>query len=339
MLSHLKPVELIEVPAAMSKKRKREVDVELVQVYEGLADDAESVRLQAAYNLVSKIFKPGVTSDEQIRTILTRLFRGICSGRKSARLGFSVALTEFLSQLPLAGESSPDTELSAAAVVDILEAQTVPEGGTSGQDERDHYFGRVFGIDALLKSGILVKTSDLNLWRRVLDLLIGVAKKKPWLRQECGWTLLNCIVSSDGKLPEAFAAEIIDKLAAHKLIRTPEGLAIWLTISRLYPHAKLPQVWKHDDPLAKKDINVLADLLKDARAQSDQADTDQGAQGSARWSANLHFAWDVVLGEMFRDGASAQNGKEPTRKGKRAPFDLFWKTVVDGKLSPISYVS
>ncbi|EXJ85494.1 hypothetical protein A1O1_05858 [Capronia coronata CBS 617.96] len=313
----------------MSKKRKREVDLELVTVYEHLADDVESVRLKAAHTLVSKIFKPGVTNNEQTRTILTRLFRGLCSGRKAARLGFSVALTELLSQLSSTLEADSEDALTASGILDILETQTVPESGTSGQDERDHYFGRVFGADAVFKSGLLLKNPDLSVWKRLLDLICGVATRKPWLRQECGWILVNGLVSTRVNLPDEFVVAIIEKMAEHKLVRTPEGVAVWLTAERLFPNAKLPKsVWKHGDPLAKKDVDVLADILKDARSHSDQ-DTELEAQGSARWSANLHFAWDIVSNELFRDDAKSNK--------HRISFELFWDTVVDKSLfSPSS---
>jgi DNA polymerase phi len=320
----------------MSKKRKREVDLELVQVYEHLADDNEDIRLRAAHTLVAKIFKPGVTSDDQTTTILNRLFRGLCSSRKSARLGFSVALTELLSQLSLAGD------LPAASLVDILETQTVPEGGTSSQDERDHYFGRVFGAGAVLKSGFLFRKPNPDQWKRVLDLICDLAIKKPWLRQECGWVVLTSIASGGPDVPEQFAIDSVEVLVANKLIRTPEGLAIWLTTARLFPHAKLPKsVWKHGDPLATKDVNLLADILKDARSQS-QADAESEAQGSARWSAALHFAWDVVLGELFRDsGPASHNGSHNglhsvTDKNGRVTFALFWQKAVDGMCDAIA---
>ncbi|KAK4939403.1 DNA-directed DNA polymerase [Elasticomyces elasticus] len=318
----------------MSKKRKREVDIELVQVYEQLADEDETTRLKAAHTLVSKIFKPGVTSDEQTRTILTRLFRGLCSGRKAARLGFSVALTELLSQLST--EPSVGEELSASAIIDILESQTVAEGGTSRQDERDHYFGRVFAADAVLKSGMLFQKPHQDQWLRVLNLLCALAIKKPWLRQECGWLLATCIASSSGEIAQAFAVDAIETLSTNKLIRTPEGVAIWLTTVRVFPHAKLPKsTWKHGDPLARKDVALLADILKDARTQP-EADPDSEAQGSARWSANLHFAWDVVLGELIRDFPTTvdgdKNGTNGTKKNERITFEMFWKKVVDESL-------
>ncbi|KIX06507.1 uncharacterized protein Z518_04483 [Rhinocladiella mackenziei CBS 650.93] len=328
----------------MSKKRKREVDVELVKVYEELTDNDENIRLKAAHTLVSKIFKPGVTNDEQTITILTRLFRGLCSSRKAARLGFSVALTELLSQVSLDSTGSTNPNLSLSAIIDIFEAQTTPEGGASGQDERDHYFGRVFGADAVLKSGVLFKTSEPTQWKRLLNLICGVATKKPWLRQECGWVLFVCITSDHRKdVLSNFAVMTIETLAENKLIRTPEGVAIWLAATRGSPQSPKPKsMWKNGDPLAKSDVHVLASILKDARTQPDQTDADSEAQGSARWSANLHFAWDIVLSEVCRETHAKRldtgNGRNETSKSvTRVPFDLFWRVVVDeGLFSPSS---
>ncbi|OQU97909.1 hypothetical protein CLAIMM_03773 isoform 2 [Cladophialophora immunda] len=322
----------------LSKKRKREVDVELVKVYADLADVEESVRLAAAHTLLSKIYKPGITSHEQTKTILTRLFRGLCSSRKSARLGFSVALTELLSQLAAAPDVSPESDVSSSAVIDILEAQTLPEKGTSGQDERDHYFGRVFGADAILKSGILFgKEADHSHFKRLLDVVCALAIKKPWLRQECGWVLYNCTVSGQNELTESLSLHIIEKLVANKLIRTPEGVAIWLVTSRRFPNAKLPKsAWKSGHPLAKKDVNILADILKDARVQQEEGDSDLTSQGAARWSANLHFAWDIVLAETFgntpKRTGEGRGVKSSIRNEDKVTFDLFWKVVVDESL-------
>jgi len=321
----------------MSKKRKREVnevDVELVNIYDELADDQEDRRLAAAHSLLSKIFKPGVAiDDDQIKATLTRLFRGLCSSRKSARLGFSVALTELLSHLPVARPGAAQD----GRILDILESQTVPEGHTSGQDERDHYFGRLFGAEAIVKSRLLFQARDLVQWKRLLDIICGIALKKPWLRQECGWVLYTCVVSSSTDLLfEDFAIDMVEKLASHQLIRTPEGVAIWLATTKAFPHAKLPKhIWKHGDPLAKKDVGTLADILKDARAQPKQAQDGFGAQGSAMWFASLHFSWDVVLAELYMDGGKSGDGRagaDGKAASKRLSFEVFWNVVVDGKI-------
>ncbi|KEF58028.1 uncharacterized protein A1O9_05951 [Exophiala aquamarina CBS 119918] len=316
----------------MSKKRKREVDIELVKVYEELADENEPVRLKAAMTLVSIIFKPGVTSEEQTKSIITRLFRGLCSGRKAARLGFSVALTELLSKLPVSSDAFPTATVPTSSVVDLLEANTMPEGGTSGQEERDHYFGRIFGAEAVLKSGILFKTPQPVQWKRVLDLICAVALKKPWLRQTCGRALYNCILSNDSKLvTETFVIDTISAFDTYRLIRTPEGVAVWIAATRAFPQAQLPKsLWYDEDPLGSKGMNSLAVILVDARTHSDGSDEAFEAQGSAAWSANLHFAWDVVLSDLYQARpTSEQNGHRPV---KRVGFETFWLTVVDDGL-------
>ena len=118
---------------ATSKKRPREVkatDTRLIEIYDDLANEDEEIRLKAAYALLSQ-FSASTTTIEQHKTILKRLFRGLCSGRKAARLGFSVALTEFLSQVFL--PYIDDHKIEASEIIDLLESQTAVEGKTSGQ--------------------------------------------------------------------------------------------------------------------------------------------------------------------------------------------------------------
>lgn len=103
----------------------------MVEIYEDLANEHEDIRLKAAHRLVSKFASPESSSPEEIKTIVQRLFKGLCSGRKAARLGFSIALTEFLAQV----FSPPfeQTETSQFAILDILRKQTVLDGSTTGQ--------------------------------------------------------------------------------------------------------------------------------------------------------------------------------------------------------------
>ena len=120
----------------MSKKRKRELDefdLDLVRLWEELADDGESTRLKAASRLVTKSFDKQNLSVERLTRTVQRLFRGLCSSRKSARLGFSVALTELLSQLRTHQPASALQELSAESVIAILERETSIDKSSSRQ--------------------------------------------------------------------------------------------------------------------------------------------------------------------------------------------------------------
>ena len=86
----------------MSKKRHRErpaVDTQLAEIYEDLAHVDERIRLKAAHALIANFTVKNKITGGQFLEILQRLFRGLCSGRKAARLGFSVALAEFLNAL------------------------------------------------------------------------------------------------------------------------------------------------------------------------------------------------------------------------------------------------
>lgn len=78
----------------MGHKRRREDTTKVsrrTEVYEDLAHLDQSIRLKAAQTLLTELV-PGANTD-QLNEILRRLIRGLCSGRKAARLGFSVALT------------------------------------------------------------------------------------------------------------------------------------------------------------------------------------------------------------------------------------------------------
>ena len=118
----------------MASKRRRGVsstDIQLIEIYDDLANENEEIRLRAAHMLLSKHAQPDSCSHQKLTGILKRLFRGLCSSRKAARVGFSIALTEFLAQIfqhPL-----KETGLSHKDVLEILDKQSVLEGSTSGQ--------------------------------------------------------------------------------------------------------------------------------------------------------------------------------------------------------------
>lgn len=334
----------------MSNKRQRDVtnpDTELIEIFEDLANECEEIRLRAAHKLLSEFSQPSGSSQEKLKAILRRLFRGLCSSRKAARLGFSIALTEFLAQISQCPVE--ETGLSRNSIVEILDNQTVSPGNTSGQvcstgmitllqyltnlqDERDHYFGRLFGAEAVVKSCILFKPQpSLQLWGNLLQLICDLALKKQWLRQECGWLFFNSIsylLSSDLKFE--FALAIIESMEANNLVRTPEGVAVWLRVRSCYPETALPKhVWKHRDPLSKAEADSLSEVMKDARAKPQPESSDPSApQGAGTWSQQLHFSWDVIL----RDICLPASGDEKV-SNKRMTFEKFWANVVDSELS------
>ena len=120
-------------------------------------------------------------------------------------------------------------------------------------------------------------------------------------------------------LSPEFNRYVILALDRHKLLRTPEGVAIWLSqedanAKDLRSHS----LWKHGSPLSKKGISTLADIMKDAKPQQADSDGNMDSQGKAMWSPQLHFAWDLVLRELYQQAP-----------GNRMSFNDFWARVVD----------
>ena len=117
-----------------TKKRRREqynVDIKLVEIYEDLASEKDDIRLKAAQALVSQFTPDKNPTDEQVQKTLQRLFRGLCSSRKAARIGFSIALTEVLSQVFASSRES--SQIDVPKVLNIWESQSNASGSDSGQ--------------------------------------------------------------------------------------------------------------------------------------------------------------------------------------------------------------
>ncbi|KAL2859058.1 DNA polymerase phi-domain-containing protein [Aspergillus pseudodeflectus] len=313
---------------APNKKRRREpvnVDTKLVEIYEDLASENDEIRLKAAQALVSQFTPDKKPADEQIRKALQRLFRGLCSSRKAARVGFSIALTEVLAQVfSKEGVESREEDITVDGVLGIWEGVSHATGGESGQEVRDHHFGRLFGAEAIIKSGILYSPkSRIAEWTKVLELVLDLAKKKPWIREECGWIIYRSIYDLSAQKADSKLVEIaLESLCSNDLARTPEGVATWVAARDLFPGIGFPnKVWKHDDPLDSKERNQLAKVMK----ESEPAGDSEGPKVSGVWNSKLHFAWDAVVNSL-------NSVSEKPSKSTRLSFADFWLEVVDNGL-------
>jgi DNA polymerase phi len=72
-----------------------------MELYRELASNEEAKRFKAAEELVAKIVNGeehgNAEKGAEVPYALNRLIKGLSSGRESARLGFSIALTEVCS--------------------------------------------------------------------------------------------------------------------------------------------------------------------------------------------------------------------------------------------------
>lgn len=196
------------------------------------------------------------------------------------------------------------------------------------QEERDHYFGRLFGTEAIIKSSILFDASESNgHWEQVLDIIYEVAKKKPWLREECGWILYGAVQLLDRQNCDPnYARLMIDRLCSNGLAKTPEGLSLWLSIKSSFPTVNLPKgIWRQEDPLDIKERLALAKVLKEASEPTESRNGAEGNHQKGMWNSKLHFAWDIILAHFFE-----RQYRDPSKPSKRLNFHNFWVDVVDG---------
>jgi len=331
----------------MSKKRHWDpstIDTRLVEIYEDLTNESEVMRLKAAASLLSKFSPEKSPTKDQILGVLTRLIRGLCSSRKAARLGFSIALTEFLVQTHGRPEKDVQPQLDTEEAIETLKKETIAQGDASGnvllaffstwiliglQEAKNHDFGRLFGAEAVIKSGVLFRpNASIKLWTQILDLILELGKKRTWLRTECGWVLYK-VIEILGRHND-YVQLLVDKIFEHGLAKTPEGVAIWLRAQSMAPSVRFPEgLWHANNPLHRKELKNLANVLKQGPSTKlGQAIEAEIVNQKANLSPDLHFAWEVVISQVLNAQHSAASKLQ--KKTKIPSFHEFWNEAVDG---------
>ncbi|RHZ21865.1 hypothetical protein DYB31_004718 [Aphanomyces astaci] len=139
---------------------------------------------------------------EELAYTLKRLIRGLASSRDAARQGFSTALTALLHHFPAA--------VPVESVLDLLKSTMDVSASMKGMEQRDHMFGRLFGLLAIHSSGRLSGADD-SVIASLLDEVIALSKWKKWFREACYEGLLAIVES----LPAAtFESVALPKLTA-----------------------------------------------------------------------------------------------------------------------------
>lgn len=308
----------LEAPKGADLKRE-------VQLYDLLSSEDGAERLVAANAIVSGLLSgEGVEEATLKRHLERRLFRGLASGRKGARLGFGIVITEILGQLlgekNLAGEKYAG--LSFDKTLDLLLWKTKPEGDLSGQEEKDHHIGLLFGLQSFVRARVLFR--EEGLWVQILSQLLGLAQKKPWIRKECGWVVVEALEQMDPKQAEMTLSMVFDA----GLALSPEGVGIWLTAKGRFPDMEFPsKPWgPKGDPLGH--LDTLAKVMKESSSTKEGLEKGNQTVQTGIWNPQLHFAWGMVLSQF----AKSVEGRKKN-KGPKSDFETFWKVVVDGKCS------
>lgn len=172
-------------------------------------------------------------------------------------------------------------------------------------------------------------------------MILVLAKKKTWLREQCGFVLYQSAIrlgSEHGRSP--YAQAIIDKFQSNKLLKTSEGVAIWIELQTNFPSLSFPKgVWHNDNPLDRNNLPKLASILRESSQKQEENAPSQPADitlPKGFWSANLHFAWTAIIQTLAsRPWFSDQN--QPSESGS-IDLDQFWLECVDSKFRILEHL-
>lgn len=167
----------------------------------------------------------------------------------------------------------------------------------------------------------------MECWTKLLDHIYVMARDVPWLREECGMILVDAVRSLQGQARyQECANQVISRLNAFKLVSTPEGVAIWLTVRESFKDVLPERIWHSKDPLARKERSRLAKLLKE-NYQSTPDEGEGAAVKSGTASPNPSFAWNLVLSEVLRRDEQIENDKT----SQKSEFQQLWIDIVDSE--------
>ena len=116
-----------------------------------------------------------------------------------------------------------------------------------------------------------------------------------------------------------YAQAVIDILERHDFLRTPEGVALWVSAKRDFDGIAFPKgVFHHRDPLNRKECKTLASILKETGLGEGSEEAGLTPQ-KGNWAPRLHVAWEVIFSAL-----SAENPE-------RVTFSQLWREAVNGK--------
>ncbi|KAE9331419.1 hypothetical protein PF008_g15440 [Phytophthora fragariae] len=265
---------------------------DFLKLFWTLAESERVVRTQAAAQLLAHLQR-SAKQEAEVQYTLKRLVRGLASSRDAARQGFSTALSGLLSAFP--------KQLALQSTLELLRDAMEVHSSMKPMEQREHMFGRLFGLLALHRSGRL--SADLPLLVAVVKELLQMAAFKRWFRETCYEAALTLLADVPA---EQFVAELAAPI--HSCLQIPpskgsdeDGVQAWNADQVLlavgvqrYLHVtgidqdeeqmkQLPENFKAVDALKRHNVHVLARPLR----------------GSSGCYPRVHSAWFGVFGHVL----------------------------------------
>ncbi|RLN88924.1 hypothetical protein BBJ28_00017684 [Nothophytophthora sp. Chile5] len=291
---------------------------DFLKLFWTLAESDSAVRTQAAAQLLAHL-RQSEKQEAEVQYTLKRLVRGLASSRDAARQGFGTALAGLLAAFPKQVALSDAREL-------LREAMEV-HASMKPMEQREHMFGRLFGLLALHRSGRL--SGDLPLLAAVVKELLEMANFKRWFREACFEAALSLLTDVPADL---FLSELAAPIHACLQIQPSkgseeDGITAWNADQVLlavgvqrYLHATgieqddeqkklLPENFAAVGALRRHHVHLLVTPLR----------------SSSGCYPHVHSAWFGVFGNVLTptEDASALDGEL---------FQETWSVLVENSL-------
>lgn len=297
--------------------------------YYKLALEIPDERIQAALRLISEL--SAADDKTEYEYALGRLTKGLATPRQLARYGFSMALTELVRILV----QKDSFNLTVDLFLDRLLAASNAKG-LKPLEARPLLYGRLFGLQALLSTGLLVDCPPETLVSFATR-LVELALTKNWIRET---TLFTYTQFLEGVFDKSFsvdvAARLLQPLNDHGFNLLTEGMAAYLTVPEEHRAAVAKSIrepkanWQLGDPLATPNKAVATRVLRDV----DTADAESKVTAK-QWLPRLPFVWDVILRHYLEADTDSRKGRKRSRSPKvetgtdRISLSSLWRAAVD----------
>jgi len=213
------------------------------------------------------------------------------------------------------------------------------------QEKRDHLIGRVFALNCIVRSKVLFKDKEhAQSLPTVIRELCELSKNSSssWSKEECGLVCCQAVSLLTHELPSAseVARTMLETMQELGALKTPEGVIIWLELSKHMVNVSFPvQVWHKNNPLHAKEIATVAKILHAVKLSDDE---DTKETSGARQVAP-HFAWTIILQQVMAVPTKEKQKKNNKKKegetlesGENKLFKQFWIEAVDSKYTSYS---
>lgn len=288
IVTKVKGSSMPPAPAATPAKPSAERN-EFLKLFWNLAESDVDARAQAVAHIIAhlqqKQTKADATFDEDLQYTLKRLVRGLASSRDAARQGFSTALAGLL-------EVFPSVQLKE--VQELLREAMEVHSSMKGMEQREHMFGRLFGLLAVQRSGRLGGDDNQSVAVEVIKELLEMSKWKKWLREACFEAVLAVLVNVNTKV---FISELVPEFSLYLQGDVSEYNAEQVLLAAGLHHyihttgieAAVPSTFPALKFLRHKAMYALAEPLKT----------------SSSCYPRVHAAWYGIFGHLIHTGKNA----------------------------------